>query len=125
KKNHKNIESVQIMETASTIKDSVSTMVKKALIGSIVAVIIILFFLRDLKSTIIAMVSIPMSLLMALIGLKALDVSLNILTLGALTVAIGRVIDDSIVVIENIYRRMADSAEQLNGRKLITRTTNA
>lgn len=105
KKDHNNIESVQLMETASTIKDSVSTMVEKALIGSIVAVIIIMFFLRDIKSTIIAMVSIPMSLLMALIGLKAMDVSLNILTLGALTVAIGRVIDDSIVVIENIYRR--------------------
>ncbi|WP_239752693.1 efflux RND transporter permease subunit [Mammaliicoccus sp. J-M40] len=123
KKDHKNIESVQLMETASTIKDSVSTMVEKALIGSIVAVIIILFFLRDLKSTIIAMVSIPMSLLMALIGLKALDVSLNILTLGALTVAIGRVIDDSIVVIENIYRRMTDSAEKLTGGKLITSAT--
>ena len=82
KKDHNNIESVQLMETASTIKDSVSTMVEKALIGSIVAVIIIMFFLRDIKSTIIAMVSIPMSLLMALIGLKAMDVSLNILTLG-------------------------------------------
>ncbi|WP_345773100.1 efflux RND transporter permease subunit [Mammaliicoccus sp. H-M34] len=123
KKDHKNIESVQLMETASTIKDSVSTMVEKALIGSIVAVIIILFFLRDIKSTIIAMVSIPMSLLMALIGLKAMDVSLNILTLGALTVAIGRVIDDSIVVIENIYRRMSDKGETLRGSKLITSAT--
>lgn len=123
KKDHKNIESVQLMETASTIKDSVSTMVEKALIGSIVAVIIIMFFLRDIKSTIIAMVSIPMSLLMALIGLKAMDVSLNILTLGALTVAIGRVIDDSIVVIENIYRRMTDKGETLKGSKLITSAT--
>lgn len=123
KKDHKNIESVQLMETASTIKDSVSTMVEKALIGSIVAVIIIMFFLRDIKSTIIAMVSIPMSLLMALIGLKAMDVSLNILTLGALTVAIGRVIDDSIVVIENIYRRMTDKGEILKGSKLITSAT--
>nr|WP_317852882.1 efflux RND transporter permease subunit [Mammaliicoccus sp. Marseille-Q6498] len=123
KKDHKNIESVKLMETASTIKDSVNTMVEKALIGSIVAVIIILFFLRDFKSTIIAMVSIPMSLLMALIGLKYLDVSLNILTLGALTVAIGRVIDDSIVVIENIYRRMSDNNEVLRGRELITSAT--
>lgn len=115
KKDHKNIESVQLMETASTIKDSVSTMVEKALIGSIVAIIIILFFLRDFKSTIIAMVSIPMSLLIALLGLKSLDISLNILTLGALTVAIGRVIDDSIVVIENIYRRMSNKDETLKG----------
>lgn len=123
KKDHKNIESVQLMETASTIKDSVSTMVEKALIGSIVAIIIILFFLRDFKSTIIAMLSIPMSLLIALLGLKSLDVSLNILTLGALTVAIGRVIDDSIVVIENIYRRMSNKDETLKGGQLITSAT--
>lgn len=49
-----------------------------------------------------------MSILIALIALKLSNVSLNILTLGALTVAIGRVIDDSIVVVENIFRRLSD-----------------
>ncbi|PNZ73416.1 efflux RND transporter permease subunit, partial [Mammaliicoccus stepanovicii] len=123
KDEHKNIKSVQLMETASTIKDSVSTMVEKALIGSIVAVIIIMFFLRDIRSTLISIVSIPMSLLIAIVGLKTFDVSLNILTLGALTVAIGRVIDDSIVVIENIHRRMSDQTEKLKGAELVTSAT--
>lgn len=60
---------------------------------------------------------------MALIALKLSDVSLNILTLGALTVAIGRVMDDSIVVVENIYRRLTDSEEQLKGENLIISAT--
>ncbi len=60
---------------------------------------------------------------MALIALKLSDVSLNILTLGALTVAIGRVIDDSIIIVENIYRRLTDSEEQLKGENLIISAT--
>ncbi|MQI13514.1 efflux RND transporter permease subunit, partial [Escherichia coli] len=80
-------------------------------------------FLRNIRTTAISIISIPLSLLMALIALKLSDVSLNILTLGALTVAIGRVIDDSIVVVENIYRRLTDSEEQLKGENLIISAT--
>ncbi|RNM40640.1 AcrB/AcrD/AcrF family protein, partial [Staphylococcus aureus] len=73
--------------------------------------------------TIIVFVSIPLSILIALIALKLSDVSLNILTLGALTIAIGRVIDDSIVVVENIYRRLSDSKEELSGNNLVISAT--
>ena len=58
-----------------------------------------------------------------MVALKLTDVSLNILTLGALTIAIGRVIDDSIVVVENIYRRLSDPKEQLKGNPLIINAT--
>ncbi|MDI5789159.1 efflux RND transporter permease subunit [Bacillus licheniformis] len=68
--------------------------------GAIFAVVIILLFLRDIKSTLISVISIPLSLLIALLVLNQLDITLNIMTLGAMTVAIGRVVDDSIVVIE-------------------------
>ena len=57
-----------------------------------------------------------MSILIALIALKLSNVSLNILTLGALTVAIGRVIDDSIVVVENIFRRLSDRMRSSKGK---------
>ena len=67
--------------------------------------LIILVFLLSLRSTIITAISIPLSLLVAMIGLQVGDYSLNIFTLAALTVAVGRVVDDSIVVIENIKRR--------------------
>jgi len=105
------------------IEASVHTMLSKALIGALAAIIIILFFLRNIRSTIISVVSIPLSILMAMLALKQMDITLNIMTLGAITVAIGRVIDDSIVVIENIYRRMSLSSEKLKGKELILEAT--
>ncbi|MGI0501575.1 efflux RND transporter permease subunit, partial [Burkholderia sp. ZZQ-2] len=74
-------------------------------LGLLFAVLVILAFLRSWRSTVIAAVSIPLSLLITLVGLWWSGNTLNILTLGALTIAIGRVVDDSIVVIENISRR--------------------
>ena len=68
---------------------------------------VILVFLMSARSTLVTAVSIPLSLLITFIGLSATGYSLNILTLGALTIAIGRVVDDSIVVIENIKRHLS------------------
>lgn len=95
------------MDQAEPIEEAVATMLSKALFGAMFAVLIILLFLRNIKSTIISVISIPISLFIALILLQQLDITLNLMTLGAMTVAIGRVIDDSIVVVENIFRRMA------------------
>lgn len=111
------------LDQGKPIEDSVSTMLDKALFGAIFAVIIIMLFLRDIRSTIISIISIPMSLLIAVIVLRYLDISLNVMTLGAMTVAIGRVIDDSIVVVENIYRRIHLENEKLRGRALISSAT--
>ncbi|MDQ0428922.1 HAE1 family hydrophobic/amphiphilic exporter-1 [Planomicrobium stackebrandtii] len=105
------------------IETSVETMLSKALFGILFAVAIILLFLRSFKTTVISIISIPLSLLMAIFLLNQMDITLNIMTLGALTVAIGRVIDDSIVVIENIYRRMALPGEKLRGKELIREAT--
>lgn len=123
KKNNKDINAVLMMDQAKPIEDSVKTMAEKAIIGALFAVIMILVFLRNIRSTMIAVVSIPMSILMAMLILKQMDISLNIMTLGAMTVAIGRVIDDSIVVIENIFRRMSDPKEKLRGSELISSAT--
>ncbi|ASV66393.1 efflux RND transporter permease subunit [Cytobacillus kochii] len=111
------------LDQGEPIEKSVSTMVEKALFGGLIAVLIILLFLRDFKSTIISIVSIPVSIFMAFLVLNWLDITLNIMTLGAVTVAIGRVIDDSIVVVENIYRRLHLKEEKLNGRALVREAT--
>ncbi|ASS65630.1 MULTISPECIES: efflux RND transporter permease subunit [unclassified Paenibacillus] len=111
------------LDQGKPIKDSVETMLTKAILGAAFAILIILLFLRDIRSTIISVVSIPLSLLIAVLVLQEFDITLNIMTLGAMTVAIGRVVDDSIVVIENIYRRMAMSSEKLTGRELIISAT--
>ncbi len=105
------------------IEQSVTTMIEKALFGGLMAILIILLFLRDIKSTIISIVSIPVSIFMALLLLNWMDITLNIMTLGAITVAIGRVIDDSIVVVENIYRRLHLKEEKLTGRALVREAT--
>ncbi|WP_191560369.1 efflux RND transporter permease subunit [Metabacillus idriensis] len=122
-KEYDNLEILSTLDQAEPIEESVSTMLSKALFGAIFAIIIILLFLRDIKSTLISVVSIPLSLLIAVLLLKQMDITLNIMTLGAMTVAIGRVVDDSIVVIENIYRRMSLQGEKLRGMNLVREAT--
>jgi multidrug efflux pump subunit AcrB len=111
------------LDQGEPIEESVFTMIEKALFGGLIAILVILLFLRDFKSTIISIVSIPVSIFMALLLLNWMDITLNIMTLGAITVAIGRVIDDSIVVVENIYRRLHLKEEKLTGRALVREAT--
>ncbi|MBS4179260.1 efflux RND transporter permease subunit [Lederbergia citrea] len=88
------------------IKDSVYSMLKEALLGAAMAVIVTLLFLRNIRSTIIAVISIPLSILASFTVINMLGYTLNIMTLAGIAVAVGRVVDDSIVVIENVFRRV-------------------
>ncbi|SEM05688.1 efflux RND transporter permease subunit [Paenibacillus sp. OK003] len=119
----KNADLTVLLDQGKPIQDSVNTMLFKAMFGALFAILIILLFLRDIRSTIISIISIPLSLLIALTALNMMDITLNMMTLGAMTVAIGRVVDDSIVVIENIYRRLTLKGEKLKGRDLIREAT--
>ncbi|MFT4166588.1 MAG: efflux RND transporter permease subunit [Microlunatus sp.] len=94
-----------VFDQAPLIEQSIHDLTVEGLLGLLFAVIVILLFLWSLRSTLITAISIPLSLLIALIGLQVGGYSLNIFTLAALTVAVGRVVDDSIVVLENIKRR--------------------
>ncbi|MFS0716980.1 efflux RND transporter permease subunit [Arthrobacter sp. 1P04PC] len=96
-----------VFDQAPFIEKSIKDLTTEGLLGLGFAVGIILLFLLSVRSTLVTAVSIPLSLLITFIGLKATGYSLNILTLGALTIAIGRVVDDSIVVIENIKRHLS------------------
>jgi len=97
-----------VVDQAVFVKDSISSLLREGLIGAAFAVIVIWAFLRSWRSTVIAGLSIPLSIIGALIILWSRGNSLNMLTLGGLTIAIGRVIDDSIVVIENIHRHLQE-----------------
>ncbi len=96
-----------VFDQAPFIEKSIKDLTTEGLLGLGFAVAVILVFLMSTRSTLVTAVSIPLSLLITFIGLSATGYSLNILTLGALTIAIGRVVDDSIVVIENIKRHLA------------------
>ncbi|WP_044442228.1 efflux RND transporter permease subunit [Agreia bicolorata] len=92
-------------DQSTMVEQSIHDLSVEGGLGLLFAVLIILIFLLSPRATVITAISIPLSLLIAVIGLRLGGFSLNIFTLAALTVAVGRVVDDSIVVIENITRR--------------------
>ncbi|MEV7471597.1 efflux RND transporter permease subunit [Streptomyces kronopolitis] len=94
------------------VSKSIDSLTTEGLLGLAMAVIVILVFLLSLRSTLVTAVSIPLSVVLTLIVLWTGDLSLNMLTLGALTIAIGRVVDDSIVVLENIKRHLGYGEER-------------
>ncbi|WP_337098700.1 efflux RND transporter permease subunit [Paenibacillus sp. YIM B09110] len=114
------IEISVVLSTAESVVSSVNSMLREVLLGALFATIVILLFMRNLKATIVTVVSIPLSLGITLYLLQLSGVSLNIITLGGVAVAVGRLVDDSIVVIENIYRRLQKEPFSM---KLITDAT--
>ena len=102
-----------VFDQAPYIQQSIDSLAQEGLLGLFFAVIVILIFLLSVRATLVTAISIPTSVLITFIGIQAFGYSLNILTLGALTIAIGRVVDDAIVVIENIKRHYVGEAEKL------------
>ncbi|ODG89982.1 multidrug transporter AcrB [Gottfriedia luciferensis] len=104
-KKYKNMNSDVMVATSDMVKTSVHAMIKEVLLGALFATIVIMLFLRNVRSTLITIVSIPLSLCLTLFLLAESGITLNVLTLGGVAVAVGRLVDDSIVVIENIFRK--------------------
>lgn len=100
-----------IFDSAEDVEESVTGLVEKALIGAVVAVLIILLFLRSIRATLVTAVSLPTSVLAALLFSWGDNLTLNIITLAGLTIAVGRVVDDAIVVLENSYRYVQQGYE--------------
>ena len=107
-----NTEVTYTYDGAVQIEHSISDMVREGLLGAIFAFLVILVFLRNWRSTLIAAVSIPLSVVISLLFMNWAGVTMNVMTLGGLTVAIGRVVDDSIVVIENIFHHLQAGHER-------------
>jgi HAE1 family hydrophobic/amphiphilic exporter-1 len=101
------VEIVVVSDQADFIIESRDGLLKEGGLGAIFAVLTIFLFLFSLRSTFVAAVSIPLSLLIALVAMQLTGITMNIMTLGGLAVAVGRVVDDSIVVLENTYRHRA------------------
>ena len=114
-----------IQDQATPITQAISDILREGLLGAVFAVLVIFVFLRSARATVVAAISIPLSLLVALIALWWQGITLNILTLGGMMVAIGRVVDDSIVVLENISRHVSEGERPLvaaytGAREIIT-----
>ncbi|MDF2735836.1 MAG: swrC, partial [Chloroflexota bacterium] len=96
-----------VSDLSDFIKESTDGLIREGGLGALFAVLTIFLFLWSLRSTLVAAISIPLSILTALVVMQITGISLNIMTLGGLAVAVGRVVDDAIVVLENIYRHRA------------------
>jgi HAE1 family hydrophobic/amphiphilic exporter-1 len=96
-----------VFDQQGFIQDAISALEHTAILGALLAVGVIFLFLHSWRSTIIVAVSLPVSVLGTLFAAYVLGYTLNIMTLGGLALAVGLIVDDAIVVIENIYRHMA------------------
>ncbi|HEX3640037.1 MAG TPA: efflux RND transporter permease subunit, partial [Ktedonobacteraceae bacterium] len=101
-----------ISDQAPSVTKSIQDLTREGVIGAGFAILVILVFLFSIRSTLVTAISIPLSIVVALIGLYFGNYTLNLLTLGGLTIAVGRVVDDSIVVLENIYSHLQRGEEK-------------
>jgi len=93
-----------VLDSATFITKSINTVVKNTLFGSLLAILILYIFLKNIRTTLIIGISIPISLIASFILLYFNGITLNILTLGGLALAVGMLVDSAIVVLENIFR---------------------
>lgn len=108
REDYPNIDVDVVLDSSTIIKDSINNLTTNAIIGSILAVIVLYIFLKNIKTTIIIGTSIPISLIASFILLYINKITLNMMTLGGLALAVGMLVDSAIVVLENIYRFRAE-----------------
>lgn len=104
---------VPLMDQGDYIYMIVESILSSLLLGAIFAVLILFVFLRDLRPTVITLCSIPISVVFAIVLMYFSGVTLNIISLSGLAVAVGMLVDNSVVVIENVYRLRAKGANAI------------
>lgn len=119
KKDH--LEVHVIMNQGDEIKESVAALIREGLYGALFCIIIIFLFLRNVRATVISILSLPISIFATIAIMNQMGYTLNIMTLGGIAVSIGRIVDDSIVVIENIYRWRQEKGTALKSKDLTYR----
>lgn len=100
-------------DAAEGIKSSLNGLIQAGLLGALLAILVIFLFLRSIRATLVTAVTLPASVLVALLGTGLTGYSLNVLTLAGLTIAIGRIVDDAIVVLENSYRHLQEGEDPM------------
>jgi len=94
---------------ANFIQTSISNVEKALLEGSVFVIIILFVFLMSFRTTIISLISIPLSLLTTIIVMKILDLNINTMSLGGMAIAIGSLVDDAIIDVENVFKRLKEN----------------
>jgi len=107
-----NVRMEVLFDQSRFIKTSINEVLSNAILGALLAVIVLYLFLRDLRSTVIIGLSIPISILATFVLMRQLGVSLNLMSLGGLALGVGMLVDNSIVVLESISRYKAQGLDR-------------
>jgi CzcA family heavy metal efflux pump len=102
----------RIFRQADFIERAIDNLLSALRDGAILVIAIVFVFLLSIRATVITLLALPISLLAAVLALRALDASLNTMTLGGLAIALGALVDDAIIVVENIVRRLKQNSER-------------
>lgn len=122
KAEHKNLDIVVIDDTSNQIKASLDSVLETMILAVIISMIIIFLFFGDIKASLIVGSSIPVSILVALILMSAMGFSMNLITMSAIVLGVGMMVDDSIVVLESCFRIHKDEDYEysaVEGTKLV------
>lgn len=102
----------EIFNQSQFIDTSVSNLQQSLLEGALFVIIVLFFFLMNLRTTLISVIAIPLSIIVTMIAMYFMGFSINTMTLGGIAIAIGSLVDDAIVDVENVYKRLRENAKK-------------
>ena len=102
----------QVFRQANFIESSITNLRRALIEGAVVVTIVVVFFLFNVRASFITLTAMSLSLLMGIVTLRVFGVGINAMTLGGLAVAIGAVVDDAIIDVENIFRRLRENRQK-------------
>lgn len=121
----KDIKITQTYSQANFVNISIKNIISAIFQGSILVIVVLVLFLGSFRSSFISLVAIPLSIITTILILKAFGQTINAMTLGGLAVAVGEIVDDAIIDVENIYRRLRENKKSSNPKPITSVIFNA
>lgn len=101
-----------IFRQSRFINNSIDNVQKSLYEGGIFVIIVLLLFLMNIRTTVISLITIPLSVIVAILTLKTLGLTINTMSLGGIAIAIGSLVDDAIVDVENVFKRLRENRQK-------------